>query len=120
RYGETIKSYVAKEGDAKRLEAIPLALAGWRRYLLGVDDEGKAFERSSDPMLEELSEALKGVSLGDDAAKIHTALCPILSNANIFGSNLYEAGLGEKIEGLFGELIAGPGAVRATLKKYLD
>ncbi len=120
RYGETIKSYVAQNGDAKKLEAIPLALAGWLRYLLGVDDEGKEFERSSDPMLEELTEAMKGVSLGDDAGKIHAALCPILSNANIFGSNLYEAGLGEKIEGYFAELRAGPGAVRATLKKYMD
>ena len=27
---------------------------------------------------------------------------------------------GEKIEGMFAELIAGPGAVRATLKKYVD
>ena len=30
RYGETIKSYVAKYGDAKKLTAIPLAIAGWR------------------------------------------------------------------------------------------
>ena len=52
RYGETIKSYVAKYGDAKKLTAIPLAIAGWCRYLLAVDDEGKAFElsaRSHDP-----------------------------------------------------------------------
>ena len=120
RYGETIKSYVAEYGDAKKLEAIPLALAGWLRYLLGVDDEGNAFERSTDPMLDTLTEALQDVKLGDGAEKIHESLCPILSNANIFGMNLYEAGLGEKIEALFAEEIAGPGAVRATLKKYLD
>ncbi|MBQ1491785.1 MAG: mannitol dehydrogenase family protein [Blautia sp.] len=120
RYGETIKSYVAEYGDAKKLEAIPLALAGWLRYLLGVDDEGNAFERSTDPMLDTLTEALKDVKLGDGTEKIHDSLCPILSNANIFGMNLYEAGLGEKIEALFAEEIAGPGAVRATLKKYLD
>ena len=43
----------------------------------------------------------------------------ILSNANIFGIDLYEAGIGERIEEMFVEEIAGPGAVRATLKKYL-
>ena len=120
RYGETIKSYVAKYGDAKKLDAIPLALAGWLRYLLGVDDEGKAFERSSDPMLDELTAALDGITLGCDPAGLHEKLAPVLSNANIFGSDLYKAGIGEKIEALFAEEITGPGAVRATLKKYLD
>jgi len=33
--------------------------------------------------------------------------------------DLYEAGLGEKIEGFFAEMTAGPGAVRGTLRKYL-
>ena len=120
RYGETIKSYVEKYGDAKKLEAIPLALAGWLRYLLGVDDEGKAFERSADPMLDELSAALEGIKLGDIGKDIHDKLAPILSNANIFGIDLYKAGIGEKIEELFAEEIAGPGAVRATLVKYLS
>ena len=118
RYGETIKSYVAKYGDAKKLEAIPLAIAGWLRYLIGVDDEGKTFERSSDPMLEELSAQLSGITLGDPDS-VGGKVKAILSNANIFGSDLYEAGIGERIEELFKEELAGPGAVRATLKKYL-
>ncbi len=41
RFGETIKAYVKKYGDAKKLKAIPLAIAGWLRYMLAVDDEGK-------------------------------------------------------------------------------
>jgi len=118
RYGETIKSYVAKYGDAKKLEAIPLAIAGWLRYLLGVDDEGKAFERSSDPMLDELTAQLSGITLGDPDS-VGDKLKPILSNANIFGSDLYAAGIGDRIEALFKEELAGPGAVRATLKKYI-
>ncbi|WP_036609376.1 mannitol dehydrogenase family protein [Oribacterium sp. P6A1] len=118
RYGETIKSYVAKYGDAKKLEAIPLAIAGWLRYLLGVDDQGEAFERSSDPMLESLTEAVKGIELGKPET-VGDKLKPILSNANIFGSDLYSVGLGERIEELFKEEIAGKGAVRATLVKYL-
>lgn len=119
RYGETIKSYVAEHGSAERLVAIPLAIAGWLRYLIAVDDEGKAFERSQDPMLQELSEQLSGIELGKPDS-VGNKLRPILSNKNIFGIDLYEAGLGDKIEGFFKEEIAGVGAVRATLKKYLS
>ncbi|MCD8369299.1 MAG: mannitol dehydrogenase family protein [Clostridiales bacterium] len=118
RYGETIKAYVAKDGDAKKLEAIPLAIAGWCRYLLGVQDDGQAFELSADPMAAELTAALAGIEVGKPESYTGQ-LKGILSNANIFGIDLYEAGLGEKIEGMFKEMIAGPGAVRATLKKYV-
>lgn len=59
RYGETIKAYVAQYGHAKKLKAIPLAIAGWCRYLLGIDDKGEKFELSSDPMLAELTVSLK-------------------------------------------------------------
>ena len=97
RYGETIKSYVAKYGDAKKLTAIPLAIAGWCRYLLAVDDEGKAFELSADPMIPELTKQLEGIVVGKP--ETYTGqLKPILSNGNIFGIDLYEAGIGELIE----------------------
>ena len=119
RYGETIKSYVSRDGDAGKLTAIPLAIAGWCRYLLGVDDEGKAFELSPDPMLSELTEKLAGIEAGKPES-YQGQLKDILSNANIFGSDLYEAGIGDKIETMFKEELAGPGAVRATLKKYLN
>ena len=119
RFGETIKSYMASsELDVNSLTAIPLALAGWLRYLLGVNDEGEAFTISSDPMLASLQEAMKGIEFGKPETVVDQ-LKPILSNASVFGVCLYEAGLAEKVEGMFKELIAGPGAVRATLKKYL-
>ncbi len=118
RYGETIKSYVAKYGDAKKLTAIPLAIAGWCRYLLGVQDDGEKFELSADPMAGDLTAELAGIEVGKP--ETYTGqLKAILSNANIFGIDLYEAGIGEKIEEMFKEEIAGTGAVRATLKKYL-
>lgn len=119
RYGETIKSYVAKYGSAGDLQYVPLALAGWLRYLLGVDDNGNAMELSPDPMLATMQEALAGITLGNPDS-IGDKLKPVLSNANIFGTDLYAAGIGEKIEGLLAEEIAGVGAVRATLKKYLS
>lgn len=118
RYGETIKAYTAKYGNAKKLTAIPLAIAGWCRYLLAVDDEGKAFELSADPMLPELTKQLEGIQLGKPET-YQGQLKPILSNANIFGVDLYEAGIGEKIEEMFLEEIAGVGSVKATLRKYL-
>lgn len=118
RYGETIKAYVAKYGDAKKLTAIPLAIAGWCRYLLAVQDDGEKFELSADPMVPELTKALEGIEVGKPET-YKGQLKSILSNANIFGIDLYEAGIGEKIEELFLEEIAGVGAVRATLKKYL-
>ena len=117
RFGETIKEYV-KNGNVSDLTAIPLALAGWCRYLLAVDDEGNAFELSDDPMLEELKAIVAGIEVGNPGT-YNGQLRPLLSNANIFGVDLYEAGLGGFIEELFVELIAGPGAVRAALKKYL-
>ena len=118
RYGETIKSYVGKYGSAKELKYIPVAIAGWLRYLMGVDDEGKEFELSPDPMLTQMQAAVAGIELGKPDS-VGDRLKPVLSNANIFGSDLYEAGIGEKIEQIFTEEIAGPGAVRATLKKYV-
>ncbi len=118
RFGETIKSYAASETlDVNALTAIPLALAGWLRYLLAVDDNGNAMTLSSDPMLAQMQEALKDVKLGQ--ALPEGVLDSVLRNKAVFGVDLVEVGLAKKVESLFAELIAGPGAVRATLKKYL-
>lgn len=119
RFGETIKAYMASdELDVKNLKLIPVVLAGWCRYLLGVDDKGSSFTVSPDPMYLMLSEKLAGVKVGA-AVDCHRILQPILSDENIFGVNLYEADLGEIVEGIFAELLEGPGAVRKTLKKHL-
>jgi len=118
RFGETIKSYVEKDGDGSKLKAIPLAIAGWCRYLLAVDDEGKPFELSADPMLDELRALVADVKVGEPASYTGQ-MRSLLANANVFGVDLYEAGLGEFIEELFVELIGGAGAVRATLVKYM-
>ena len=119
RFGETIKSYMADPAkDPASLTAIPLALAGWLRYLLAVDDEGKAFACSNDPMLAAMQAELAGVKLGEPES-VNGKLKGILSNANVFGVDLYAAGVADKVEAMLKEELAGPGAVRATLKKYL-
>ncbi|MDR1470018.1 MAG: mannitol dehydrogenase family protein [Spirochaetaceae bacterium] len=119
RFGETIKLYGARPDlDVNNLKLIPLVIAIWCRYLLGLDDEGNPFTPSPDPLLAGLQDTLKGVTPGNpDSGK--GKLKSILSNESIFGSDLYKAGLGERIEGYFAELLAGKGAVRKTLQKYL-
>jgi fructuronate reductase len=118
RFGETIKAYLAS-GALKidNLKLIPLVLAAWVRYLLGVDDAGKPFTVSPDPLYPILAPGLAGIKLGD-TGPFSAALKPILSDSRIFAVNLYEAGLGAQIERYFEELTAGPGAVAATLRKY--
>lgn len=119
RFGETIKAYKASDSlEVQDLKLIPLVLAGWCRYLLGINDEGNAFELSPDPMIPGVCEHLKGIELGY-TGDYSMHLKPILSDEKIFGINLYEVGLGERVESYFKELIAGKGAVRATLEKYV-
>lgn len=119
RFGETIKAYMASSKlDVKDLKCIPLVFAGWLRYLMAIDDSGKHFELSPDPLLLEVCPYVADVRLGEaiDAEEI---LRPVLSNAKIFGVDLYQAGMAEKVCGYFKEMIAGEGAVRKTLEKYV-
>jgi len=118
RFGETIKAYMKKYGSAERLHGVALAIAGWLRYLLAVDDEGNTFELSPDPLNEEMTEKLKDIVIGEPDS-LKEQVRPILSNENIFGIDLYKAGLGEKIEEMFRAQIAGKGAVRNAVKEYL-
>ena len=118
RFGETVKAYVEKYGDASRLTAIPLGIAGWLRYLLAVDDAGNHYELAPDPMKEELTEQLKDIVVGHPEP-FKDQLKPILSNERLFFTDLYKDGVGEKIETMFREMIAGPGAVKATIHKYV-
>ncbi|MDR2418332.1 MAG: mannitol dehydrogenase family protein [Treponema sp.] len=117
RFGETIKAYLASSSlKVSELKLIPLVLAAWLRYLLGIDDEGKPFTVSPDPLYDTLAQLLSGLKLGQ-AAPFHDTLAPILSDKRIFAVDLYEAGLGQAVEAYFAELMAGTGAVAATLKR---
>ena len=119
RFGETIKAYMKKYGSAERLTAIPLGIAGWLRYMLGVDDMGNTYELAPDPMVPEIQAALSSVVFGDPSS-LTEQLHPILSNEKVFFIDLYKAGLGEKIEGMFREMINGKGSTKATIHKYMN
>ena len=119
RFGETIKSYIAEGRDLNTLVSIPLALAGWLRYLLAVDDEGKAFEVSADPLKDDLQAKLAGIEVGKPET-YQGQLKGILSNASIFGVDLTATPLAAKIEEYFVAELEGPGAVRKTLHEALS
>lgn len=125
RFGETIKAYAAApDRQVADLKLIPLVFAGWLRYLTAIDDEGKEFSLSPDPMLDEVrpyaaelkAALLQGTVL--EAAAVKEIVKPVLENQKIFGVNLSELGLADRVCGYLAEMLAGRGAVRAALRKY--
>ncbi|MBQ9637074.1 MAG: mannitol dehydrogenase family protein [Prevotella sp.] len=118
RFGETIKKYLARGLDKSNLVLIPLTLAGYARYLKGIDDQGNPFTPSPDPMLEELQNIVAPLEVGK-CDQDYSCLKNLFSRKDVFGLDLYEAGLGEQIEGMTKELYAAVGAVRETLHKYV-
>lgn len=116
RFGETIKAYEASgKRKAAELNYIPFVLAGWLRYLMGVDDEGKVFDLSPDPRLDTLRPYVNDIRL--DGKADTKRLTPVLQDADIFGVNLYEAGLAEKVCGYFTKMCEGKHAVRKALQE---
>ena len=113
RFGVTLKAYSDKGEDLSKLKYIPVVLAGYLRYLLGVDDEGNDFEPSPDPLLEELSGIMKEYKGFRPATS--EGLRPVLSRTDIFGVDLYKEGLADAVTGLFNEMNKAPGMVREVL-----
>ena len=58
-------------------------------------------------------------ALGEEISAGDAKLKDILSNAKIFGVNLYEVGLAELTCQYFTEMTRKPGAVMETLQKYV-
>ena len=98
---------------------IPLTLAGYARYLKGIQDDGTPFEPSPDPMLAELQAIVAPLEIGREGQD-YSCLRQLYSRKDVFGLDLYEAGLGERIEGMVKELYAGVGAVRRVLHDYVS
>lgn len=121
RYGVTLYAYYNSTSPMHRVSSlvyIPLVLAGWLRYLLGVDDAGNAMPLSPDPELANVRALLGNVSLGDTVTQ--EQLYPLLSSRLYFGANLFEVGVGETVVRMFNELLQGPQAVRQTIQRYLE
>lgn len=118
RFGETIKNYIKAGLNLDDLKLIPLVHAGWLRYLMGVNDAGEEFELSPDPLFDTVRPYVASFKLGEKPVNTKETLAGLLSNEKIFGVNLVELGIADRVVAYFEELIAGPGAVRATLQKY--
>lgn len=119
RFGETIKAYEKNPSlNVADLKLIPLVFAGWLRYLMAVDDEGKPFTPSADPLLEAASAYVKDYQLSD-APKDLSGLDKLLSNEKVFGVDLTAIGMAETVKHYFTELSSGVGAVKRTLEKYV-
>ena len=96
RLGETIKAYLASDRlSVSSLRLIPLVYAAWLRYLMAIDDNGTAFELSYDPLLGNVQPYVKDMKLGEEPDC--SVLEPLLRNDAIFGVDLSEAGLSEKV-----------------------
>lgn len=109
RFGETIKAHVAR-GDVDALVGIPLALAGWFKYLSGVGDDGAPFALSPDPRLPLFAEPLTAENAG-------RLIPPVLRDTSIFGLNLEEAGLANRVLTYAQDMLAG--TARAVLEREL-
>ena len=108
RFGETIKSYLREQRDLGSLIAIPLAIAGWLRYLNGTFDDGTPLEVSPDPLKDELMAKVK-------AGEIRA----ILANETIFGLDLTKTPLAVRIEDYYRRLRQGSGSARRLLEEEL-
>lgn len=116
RFGETIKAYEASPDlHTEDLKLIPLVYAGWLRYLMGIDDEGREFTPSSDPLLEEARQYVADYELSFSPKDL-SKLDALLANEKIFGVNLHAIGMDTLVKQYFAELSSGVGAVAAALK----
>lgn len=117
RFGNTLKAYVDQDEDVSQLVAIPLVYAGWLRYLMGIDDKGNQMSLSPDPLLPSLEPIFADAELGK--ALPQEEITNLLRNTDIFGIDLYEAGVAETVLELFAKMNTEPGAVRRTLQETL-
>ncbi|MEA4988963.1 MAG: mannitol dehydrogenase family protein [Anaerovorax sp.] len=119
RYGKTLESYLQRnDSSIQTLTYIPLVFAAWCRYLIGIDDEGNPMKLSPDPQLLQLQKCLEGLSLGN-LENYEKKLRPILKNKDIFGVDLYEVKLANRIACMFYTMLIEKGGVRKTLTSYL-
>ena len=96
---------------------------------MGIDDDGREMNYnptadppwnkwSTDHLLEQLTRHVSDIQLGRPETAAGK-LKPILSDEKLFGVDLYQVGLGSKIEDYFKQMIAGVGAVKATLNRRM-
>ena len=118
RFGGTLKRYLERGKDLNELTFIPLLFAGYARYLRGLSDDLEPFRCSPDDRLNVLQPIVAGLEVREGEQEF-SCLHELFQHSEIFGIDLYAAGLGGKVEAMTKELFQGKGAIRRTLRKYL-
>ena len=119
RFGETIKSCIKEGKDLGSLNLIPLVQASWIRYLMGIDDQGNEFVLSPDPLLDEVKPIADKLSL-DEEQDVKAIIEPLLKNEKIFGLDLTQTVLGDKVADYVKAMTDGKGAVRRTIHEAVS
>ena len=122
RFGETVKAYLANpELDVKTLKILPMVFALWLRYLLGIDDNGKEFELSPDPLLPDVKNELAGIVIGkNDESEVEEKIKKLLKNEKIFGFDVVSSELYGKVKTYFMEMISANGKVREVISRAVE
>jgi len=118
RFGETLRKYKERGLNTDNLVLIPLVLAAYARYLKGINDQGETFSPSPDPLLDELMAIVAPLQIGKPNQD-WSPLRKLYNRKDIFAVDLYEMGIGDRIEEMAKELFASYGAVKKTLHKYV-
>ena len=117
RFGVALRRMIDQGVDLATLQAIPLTLAGWLRYLMGLDDDGQPVVLSPDPRLGELTNRLSALELGvDNSALAASVGVPLLSE--VLGVDLPATPLASSIVAYLTDLTRGVGAIRSTLHRF--
>jgi fructuronate reductase len=122
RFGVTLTLRAEAGLPDDELTAFPFVFALWLRYLTGVGDDGAPMQVNPDPRLPELTAHLETVKpgAGTNREALRAAVKPILSDASIFGVDLYAGAgtLAAKTEAYLVKMLEGPGAVGRALTDF--
>lgn len=119
RFGETVKAYMERKMDLSSLSVVPLVYALFIRYWLGVDDSFRAFEPSPDPMADEIKEDLSGIEAGKKIVS-YSGVKKLLSNEKIFGYDVTETVLYDRVIENLDMMVSEAGGVRKAIHKTVN
>ena len=118
RFLDTYFAAREKGFSEDELDPVLLPVAGFLRYILGLDDQGEKYELEDDPRKDLLISCGRAAKLGqaDSAA----AFKELIALPDVMGKNLYTYGTtGERLEKMVGKMLSRPGAVREILAEMV-
>jgi fructuronate reductase len=118
RFLDTYFAGLDKGIPRPQLDIVLVPVAGFLRYLAGIDDAGVSFILENDPLKQLLEKCGRNARLGETQSVC--AFEALIAHPDIMGTNLYAQGdTGKRLESMASKMLAGPGAVRRTIREYL-